>query len=116
MPNRLMLAFASAAAAASLFTAPAFASFADEPTRVVVQYGDLNLDSDAGMAALHHRLKAAVNTACGTLDERNLAILQHIRQCHRTALASVHAELAAAKAAQSQRSAQAVAPDSRAAS
>jgi UrcA family protein len=110
-----MLVFASAAAAASLFTAPAIATVTDEPARVVVQYGDLNLDSDAGMAALHHRLKAAVNTVCGTLDERNLSVLQHIRQCHRTALASVHTELAAARA-QNQRSAQAVSPDSRAAS
>ena len=116
MPNRLILAFVSAAAAASLFATPAIADPEIEQVSLVVRYDDLNLSSDAGMAALQHRLKAAVNTVCGTVDERNLFILRHIRQCHRTALASVHAELAAAKAAQSQRSAQAVSPDSRAAS
>jgi UrcA family protein len=74
-------------------TAPAFAQ--DEPT-VHVKYGDLNLNSAAGVQAFHQRLQAAVISVCGKPDHYDMAYAPVIMDCQHTAWAG--AEMAERKA------------------
>jgi len=48
---------------------------------VVVKYGDLNLDSKAGVASLHARLKTAAKSVCSPLDSRVLGLRDHYERC-----------------------------------
>jgi UrcA family protein len=54
---------------------------------VAVHYGDLNLQSDAGNAALFGRLRQAAERVCGTDDSRNLSVRNAVRECKRDAVA-----------------------------
>jgi len=62
MITRTLIAIASTGAALAA-PAPALAG-ESEPVRLHVSYADLNLASVAGVAALQHRIAAAVNTVC----------------------------------------------------
>jgi UrcA family protein len=48
---------------------------------VVVQYGDLNLNSRAGVLALHARLRSAAQDVCSPLDSRVLGLLEQYESC-----------------------------------
>lgn len=48
---------------------------------VVVQYGDLNLNSKAGVAKLHARLKGAAQTVCDSLNSRVLGLREQYDRC-----------------------------------
>ena len=41
---------------------------------VVVRYGDLNLDSQAGVASLHKRIRNAAESVCSNLETRILGL------------------------------------------
>jgi UrcA family protein len=55
---------------------------------VTVTYGDLNLDSAQGSAALYARIAAAARTVCATPEDiRDLGALATARTCERQAVA-----------------------------
>ena len=59
----------------------------DADTRsVVVHYGDLNLNSQAGVLKLHARLRSAAQDVCSTLDSRVLGLLEQYQSCVADAL------------------------------
>ncbi|HEY6125651.1 MAG TPA: UrcA family protein [Steroidobacteraceae bacterium] len=55
---------------------------------VVVRYGDLNLNSRAGVVGLHKRLRNAAESVCGNLDSRILGLSDAFDQCVDEALAN----------------------------
>lgn len=71
-----------------------------EVARVVVQYGDLNLDTDLGLRQLQRRLVAAAREACGQPDARNLQLANRARACVDQAMALAVAEVGNARLAQ----------------
>jgi UrcA family protein len=68
-------------AAALAFSAVASASTVRELPSVVVKYGDLNLDSADGIAALHTRLSKAARQVCSQLDSRVLGLREQYDIC-----------------------------------
>jgi UrcA family protein len=57
-----------------------------DTSSVVVRYGDLNLNSRAGVAGLHKRLRNAAESVCGNLDSRILGLSDAYEQCVAEAL------------------------------
>jgi UrcA family protein len=55
--------------------------------RIVVSYGDLDLDTDRGAAALQRRLVVAARQVCGSPDPRDLGRYQKARVCTDAAMA-----------------------------
>jgi UrcA family protein len=55
---------------------------------VVVRYGDLNLNSLAGVAGLHKRLHNAAESVCGNLSSRILGLNDAYQACVADALAN----------------------------
>jgi len=82
MSKRLIKLLPAAALAASLvISANAGASTRDTPPTVVVKYGDLDLGSKSGVAALHSRLNRAAKQVCSPLDSRVLGLREKFDQC-----------------------------------
>ena len=54
---------------------------------VVVRYGDLNLDSQAGIARLHKRIANAAESVCDQLETRILGLQAAYKDCVNTAVA-----------------------------
>jgi UrcA family protein len=52
-----------------------------EANSVVVRYGDLNLNSQAGIAVLHKRISNAARTVCSSLDTRILGLRDAYDSC-----------------------------------
>ena len=48
---------------------------------VVVQYGDLNLNSKAGVVKMHARLKGAAQQVCDSLNSRVLGLREQYDRC-----------------------------------
>ena len=48
---------------------------------VVVRYGDLNLNSQTGVASLHKRIRNAAKSVCGPLDSRILGLRDGYDNC-----------------------------------
>ena len=65
------------------------AGAADDGTvrKVTVRYGDLNLSSPLGAAALYQRIGAAAEEVCGPLEGRDLARAVRFRACRQRAIA-----------------------------
>jgi UrcA family protein len=63
------------------------ASRATDIPRVVVKYGDLNLNSKAGVAKLHARIHRAADTVCTPLESRVLGLLSQHKACVNEAVA-----------------------------
>jgi UrcA family protein len=57
-----------------------------EVVSVVVGYGDLDLQKDAGVAQLQRRLEAAARKVCGHVDPRDIKLAARTRQCIDTAM------------------------------
>jgi UrcA family protein len=57
-----------------------------ETPSVVVHYGDLNLNSQAGVLKLHARLRSAAQGVCSSLDSRVLGLLEQYESCVAKAL------------------------------
>lgn len=66
---------------------------------VAVHYGDLDLGSPDGRTALTHRLRQAVNAACGTASSADLAGQNRTAACRRDLHASLVEQRDAAFAA-----------------
>ena len=66
------------AALALAALAPAASTAANS---VVVRYGDLNLNSQAGIARLHKRISNAAVTVCEQLETRILGLQGAYRKC-----------------------------------
>ncbi len=92
-------AFAWMGAALVATAPPAFAGGMEKFT-TEVRYGDLNLTSDAGVAQLQRRIKAAAAKACGRTDSRDLKASQAAATCRQAAVAEAapKIELAVANA------------------
>ena len=86
------LAFASAVAVAlsSIAAAPAVA----QDSQVVVSYGDLDLNTAAGVQVLDARLQAGVKTVCTRPDIRDLKSMVAFEQCKDAAMISANEQLA----------------------
>jgi UrcA family protein len=52
-----------------------------------IYFGDLNLQSDSGNAALFGRLRQAAERVCGQADVRDLTARTAVRECKREAVA-----------------------------
>jgi UrcA family protein len=48
---------------------------------VVVRYGDLNLNSQAGVASLHKRIRNAAESVCSELNNHVLVLRDMYKQC-----------------------------------
>jgi UrcA family protein len=57
------------------------ASIPAEIPSVVVKYGDLNLDTKAGIASLHSRIRNAAQYVCSPLDNRVLGLREQYERC-----------------------------------
>ena len=68
-------------AAALAFSGVAGASTVRELPSVVVKYGDLNLDTNDGVAQLHARLRKAALEVCSQLDSRVLGLREQYETC-----------------------------------
>lgn len=70
----------------------AFSSFASAGSRdsnnVVVKYGDLNLNSQAGVASLHKRIRNAAESVCSQYETRILGLRAAYEECIDDAVAS----------------------------
>jgi UrcA family protein len=59
-----------------------FAAAGDKDTNsVVVKYGDLNLNSQAGISILHKRITNAAESVCDQLDTRVLSLREAYEEC-----------------------------------
>ena len=66
---------------------------APEVPSVVVQYGDLNLNTQAGILKLHARLRGAAQNVCSPLNSRVLGLLEQYESCVNAALAQSVADV-----------------------
>ena len=84
--------------AACLWAAPASAEPVGEPNIVRISYADLDLGSPQGTAKLDRRIRSAVQTACGTASDADLAGKNDVRHCRASTYqaASAQVRLAAA--------------------
>ena len=55
---------------------------------VVVRYGDLNLNSQAGVASLHKRIRNAAESVCSELNNHVLVLRDMYKQCVSEAVSS----------------------------
>ena len=55
---------------------------------VVVHFGDLNLNSEAGVASLHKRIRNAAESVCTSLETRILGLRGAYEDCVRQAVDS----------------------------
>lgn len=62
-------------------------------SREQVRYDDLNLSTNAGVAALYARLRGAALRACSPLDSRQLSLTARYRVCVDDAMSTAVAEL-----------------------
>jgi UrcA family protein len=73
------------AAAAIAITATGFSASANAQSRIVrtaiVDYADLDLNSEDGQATLQGRLKGAVRKVCGSYDSKNLVDVRDYSVC-----------------------------------
>jgi len=80
------------AAAAIAVTATGFSASANAQNRAmrtaVVDYADLDLNSDDGQSTLQGRLKGAVRKVCGSYDPKSLIDMQDHGTCMKEANAS----------------------------
>jgi UrcA family protein len=58
-----------------------------------VHFADLDLTRSDGAAVLYHRLKAAAETVCASLDSRDLASQMRFKGCVETAIGSAVAKV-----------------------
>ncbi|HYJ39856.1 MAG TPA: UrcA family protein [Steroidobacteraceae bacterium] len=66
----------------------AAASAAREAPGVVVRYGDLDLNSQAGVASLHKRIRNAAASVCSQLETRILGLHDAYDRCVKEALSN----------------------------
>lgn len=80
-------------ALALALTQVACAGPALERPQVVVHFADLDLSRSQGAAVLYHRLRAAAETVCAPLDDRDLGRHIRFKECVQSALSTAVAEV-----------------------
>jgi UrcA family protein len=82
--RRVLMTGAVALLGVTFTIAPAHA----DPARrqATVQFGDLNLATDAGSTSLYHRLRAASIAVCGNPAARDLGASARARDCREQAM------------------------------
>jgi UrcA family protein len=75
--NKLLIVAAAAFALGGVATA----GTGDDTNSVVVRYGDLNLESAAGIKSLHKRIRNAAQSVCSQLNTRILGLRDDYKQC-----------------------------------
>ena len=88
--NKLAIASAVAVALSSIAAAPAAA----QDSQIVVSYGDLDLNTTAGVQVLDQRLEAGVKAVCARPDIRDLKSMVAWEQCKDAAMTSANEQLA----------------------
>lgn len=73
--------------AVAALSVSALAAAAEVRDSVVVRYADLNLNSQAGVASLHKRIRNAAESVCSPLETRILGLRQAYETCVEGALA-----------------------------
>jgi UrcA family protein len=73
-------------AAAALSVSGFAAAGTNDVNSVVVRYADLNLDSQAGIASLHKRIRNAAESVCSPLETRILGLRKAYAECVETAV------------------------------
>ncbi len=68
-------------------SAQALAAAQTETRSVTVRYGDLDLTTRAGAAALYRRLEGAARVTCG-YEEHRLASLSYVNHCNSSAISA----------------------------
>ena len=86
-----------ALAALSLASAAHAKDFNETTVSVTVPYGDLDLASDEGAAALQARLAGAVKVVCGRPETRDLSSWTAWQKCRTEAMEGAVKQLAAAR-------------------
>lgn len=81
----------SFALVATFITVAAATPLRAEPVSVPVAYGDLNIASEAGVAALDARIRRAAVAACGRSD---IGTSLQVANCRRDAIDTAKAKLA----------------------
>jgi UrcA family protein len=82
-----MYRFTSTAITSALaLTQVACAVPAPDRPQVVVHFADLDLSRSQGAAVLYHRLRAAAETVCAPLDDRELGRHMRFTECVQSAL------------------------------
>jgi UrcA family protein len=81
-------------AAAAFAAVPAFAQ--DAKTSILVPFGDLNLASAEGSAALDARVKAASRKICGVAQAPGLTEMLALQSCRASVLESARPQMTAA--------------------
>jgi UrcA family protein len=90
----MAIRFASLALAAALASAPALAAPAPDGMSMTVRFGDLDLSTDAGAAALHSRIRYAASAVCGgDVDQRDLGRVSIVNACRKVAMASAEPQM-----------------------
>ena len=89
-----MYCFTSTVIASALaLTQVACAGPALDRPQVVVHFADLDLSHSQGAAVLYHRLRAAAETLCAPLDDRDLGRHMIFKECVQSALSTAVAEV-----------------------
>ena len=65
----------------------------DEPPRRVVEFGDLDLNRDVGVAALYARIRSAAREVCEPLDVWSLRMLRQQFDCRENAIGRAVADV-----------------------
>jgi len=66
---------------------------ADEVSRQVVKFSDLDLQADAGVSKLYARIQTAAHTACEVYGTRGLGSMTLVNRCQDQAVAGAIAAL-----------------------
>jgi UrcA family protein len=84
--EEVMKSFKSLFAVAALSLSGLAAAGAQDVNSVLVRYGDLNLDSQSGIATLHQRIRNAARSVCSPLETRILGLRDAYDACVDAAL------------------------------
>jgi UrcA family protein len=68
-----------------------------DTTSVVVRFGDLNLNTQAGVARLHKRIRNAAESVCGPIDTRILELRDAFDACVKDTMSNGVAAVAKGK-------------------
>jgi UrcA family protein len=79
--SKLLPVSAALALAALAFNGAAQASAPKEFESVIVKYDDASLNTKAGVASLHARLRTAAQQVCSPLDSRVLGLREQYERC-----------------------------------
>jgi UrcA family protein len=86
--NKVVFVAAVAVVALTSYVGLARASDLGERPALTVHYSDLNLDTQAGAAALYQRIRHAAEQVCGKVDSRRLDQIVAAQDCMSKAIAS----------------------------